>query len=74
MTTTENLTARQAATLALITGEVSRFAAVAAGANIPALNALTKKGLITARRAAFLMPTGPLAGETVDEIFYTLAD
>lgn len=54
-------------------GEVSEFEARTNGAQVRALAALVSKGLITVRRGEFTMPTGPLAGTTLQgQAFYSV--
>jgi len=75
MTTT---TALQSKTLSIVqalaaTGEVSEYAARTAGARVDALGALVRKGLLTVRYGDFVMPAGPLAGETLtSQSFYSI--
>lgn len=77
MTNTANLPKTQAKTLAILAdmpGEVSEYTARTNGANMAALKALTTKGYLTVRYGNFVMPIGPLAGETLlCQAFYTVA-
>jgi len=54
-------------------GEVSEYAARTAGAHLNALAALVRKGVLVRRFGPFVLPTGPYAGQTVTEAFYSAA-
>lgn len=79
MNSAAKLTATQTKTadivLDLITatdgGEISEYAARTSGANLNALYALVRKGVLTVRRGEFEMPAGPYAGEIVEAAFYS---
>lgn len=80
MTNAAKLTKTQFATAATVlallalseTGEVTDYAARQGGARVDALGALVRKGFLTVRRGDFTMPTGPLAGQTITERFYSV--
>ena len=78
MTNTANLPKTQTKTLAILaamTGEISEYTARTRGANVAALKALITKGHLTVRYGDFVMPVGPLAGETLsNQAFYTVVD
>lgn len=52
-------------------GEVSEYAARTQGANMNSLDALVRKGVLARERKPFVMPTGPYAGQTIQEPFYS---
>jgi hypothetical protein len=56
-------------------GRVSEYQARFGGVNMHKLKALVRRGLISQTYGEFLMPTGPLAGQTIlTEAFYTITD
>jgi hypothetical protein len=81
MTQMKLLTANQIKTLDIITflaaesedGKVSEYAARTAGATMTAIRALLRRGVLTVTTGPFRMPTGPYAGEIMEESFYQVA-
>jgi hypothetical protein len=57
------------------TGEVSEYAIRTSGsyAHLSALGALVRKGILIQRRAPFVLPAGPYAGQTISETHYSVA-